>query len=57
MITRREFLQASVAASAIVGASGLGNWSRLAAQQALSQDQQWYCSQAHLEQGPRTGDR
>jgi len=39
MITRREFLQASVAASAIVGASGLGNWSRLAAQQALSQDQ------------------
>ena len=39
MITRREFLQASVAASAIVGASGLGNWSRLAAQQSLSQDQ------------------
>ena len=25
--------------------------------QALSQDQQWYCSQAHLEQGPHTGDR
>lgn len=25
--------------------------------QALSQDQQWYCSQGHLEQGPRTGDR
>lgn len=24
---------------------------------ALSQDQQWYCSQAHLEQGPHTGDR
>jgi len=39
MITRREFLQASLAASAIYGASGLGNWSRLAAQQALSQDQ------------------
>ena len=39
MITRREFLQASAAASAIVGASGLGNWSRLAAQQALTQDQ------------------
>ncbi len=39
MITRREFLQASVAASAIVGASGLGNWSRLAAQQALTQEQ------------------
>jgi S-sulfosulfanyl-L-cysteine sulfohydrolase len=39
MITRREFLQASVAASAILGVSGLGNWSRLAAQQALTQDQ------------------
>jgi S-sulfosulfanyl-L-cysteine sulfohydrolase len=39
MIRRREFLQASLAASAIVGASGFGNWSRLAAQQALSQDQ------------------
>ncbi|MFN3723192.1 MAG: thiosulfohydrolase SoxB [Paracoccaceae bacterium] len=39
MISRREFLQASLAASAIVGVSGLGNWSRLAAQQALSQDQ------------------
>ncbi len=24
---------------------------------ALSQEQQWYCSQAHLEQGPRTGER
>lgn len=39
MITRREFLQASVAASAIVGVSGFGNWSKLAAQQALTQDQ------------------
>lgn len=39
MITRREFLQASVAASAIVGLSGFGNWSRLAAQQALSEGQ------------------
>ena len=39
MITRREFLQASVAASAIVGISGFGNWSKLAAQQALTQDQ------------------
>ncbi|QYK42919.1 MAG: thiosulfohydrolase SoxB [Paracoccaceae bacterium] len=39
MISRREFLQASVAASAIVGASGLGRWSRLAAQQALTQEQ------------------
>lgn len=39
MITRREFLQASLAASAIYGTSGFGNWSRLAAQQALTQDQ------------------
>lgn len=39
MISRREFLQASVAASAIWGASGIGNWSRLAAQQVLTQDQ------------------
>ncbi len=39
MISRRDFLQASMAASAIVGASGFGNWSRLAAQQALTQDQ------------------
>ncbi|MBL4916499.1 thiosulfohydrolase SoxB [Szabonella alba] len=39
MISRREFLQASVAASAIVGVSGIGNWSRLAAQQRLTQDQ------------------
>ena len=39
MISRREFLQASLAASALLGASGMGNWSRLAAQQALSQDQ------------------
>ncbi len=39
MISRRDFLQASVAASAIVGASGIGNWGRLAAQQALTQGQ------------------
>ncbi|MDP2087363.1 MAG: twin-arginine translocation signal domain-containing protein, partial [Gemmobacter sp.] len=39
MITRREFLQASVAASAIVGLSGFGNWSKLAAQQALTESQ------------------
>jgi sulfur-oxidizing protein SoxB len=39
MISRRDFLQASVAASAIVGASGVGNWSRVAAQQGLTQDQ------------------
>ncbi|ABV94536.1 putative 5'-nucleotidase [Dinoroseobacter shibae DFL 12 = DSM 16493] len=38
MISRRDFLQATVAASAIYGASGVGNWSRLAAQQAMSQD-------------------
>lgn len=39
MISRRDFLQATVAASAIWGASGVGNWAKLAAQQALSQDQ------------------
>jgi S-sulfosulfanyl-L-cysteine sulfohydrolase len=38
MISRRDFLQATVAASALWGASGVGNWSRLAAQQVLSQD-------------------
>lgn len=38
MISRRDFLQASMAASAIYGASGFGNWSKLAAQQALTQD-------------------
>ncbi|MCE6951481.1 thiosulfohydrolase SoxB [Cereibacter sphaeroides] len=39
MISRREFLQVSMAASVIWGASGIGRWSRLAAQQALTQDQ------------------
>lgn len=39
MISRRDFLQVGMAASAIVGASGFGNWGRLAAQQALTQDQ------------------
>lgn len=39
MISRRDFLQAAVAASAIVGGSSIGGWSRLAAQQALTQDQ------------------
>lgn len=38
MISRREFLQASVAASAIYGLSGFGNWGKLAAQQAMTQD-------------------
>ena len=39
MISRRDFLQVSMAASALVGASGFGNWAKLAAQQALTQDQ------------------
>ena len=38
MISRRDFLQASMAASAIWGASGFGNWGKLAAQQVLTQD-------------------
>ncbi|MFC3165684.1 thiosulfohydrolase SoxB [Ciceribacter thiooxidans] len=38
MINRREFLQASVAVSAIYGLSGFGNWSKLAAQQAMTQN-------------------
>ncbi|ATF18701.1 thiosulfohydrolase SoxB [Phaeobacter gallaeciensis] len=39
MISRRDFLQVSMAASALVGASGFGHWGRLAAQQKLTQDQ------------------
>ena len=39
MISRRDFLQAAMATTAIYGASGFGNWGRLAAQQALTQDQ------------------
>nr|CAA55824.2 soxB [Paracoccus denitrificans] len=39
MITRREFIQVAMASSALVGASGFGTWSRVAAQQALTQDQ------------------
>ncbi len=39
MISRRDFLQTAMAASAIVGGSGFGNWARLAARQALTQDQ------------------
>ncbi len=39
MISRRDFLQTGMAASAIMGTSGFGNWGRLAAQQALTQDQ------------------
>ncbi len=38
MISRRDFLQASMAASAIYGASGFGEWGKLAAQQRLTQD-------------------
>ena len=38
MISRRDFLQVSMAASAMVGGSGFGNWARLAAQQSLTQD-------------------
>ncbi|MEL6169720.1 MAG: thiosulfohydrolase SoxB [Pseudomonadota bacterium] len=39
MISRRDFLQVGMAASAILGTTGFGNWARLAAQQALTQDQ------------------
>ena len=39
MISRRHFVQAALATSALYGASGFGNWARLAAQQTLSQDQ------------------
>ena len=38
MISRRDFLQTSMAAAALYGGSGFGNWGRLAAQQALTQD-------------------
>ena len=38
MISRRAFLQASIATSALYGLSGFGNWSQLAAQQRLTQD-------------------
>ncbi len=39
MISRRDFLQVGMAASAIIGASGFGNWGKLSAQQLLTQDQ------------------
>ena len=38
MISRRDFLQASVAATALMGAGSVGNWSALAATQAMSQE-------------------
>ena len=37
-ISRRDFLQTAMATAAITGASGFGNWARLAAQQTLSQN-------------------
>jgi len=39
MISRRDFMQVSMAAASIYGAGGFGNWARLAAQQSLTQDQ------------------
>ena len=39
MISRRDFLQVAMAGAALYGGSGFGNWARLAAQQALTQDQ------------------
>ncbi|OWU82404.1 thiosulfohydrolase SoxB [Phaeobacter sp. 22II1-1F12B] len=39
MISRRDFLQVSMAAASLTGASGFGSWARLAAQQRLTQDQ------------------
>ena len=39
MISRRDFLQVGMAASALIGADGFGQWSHLAAQQKLTQDQ------------------
>jgi sulfur-oxidizing protein SoxB len=38
MISRRDFLQSSMAVAAIYGSAGFGNWSRVAAQQTLTQD-------------------
>lgn len=38
MISRRDFLQASVAATAMMGANSVGNWSALAATQAMKQN-------------------
>ncbi|GGX60508.1 thiosulfohydrolase SoxB [Tateyamaria omphalii] len=39
MISRRDFLQVGMAAAALLGTSGFGNWARLAAQQKLTQNQ------------------
>lgn len=38
MISRRDFLQSAMAATALYGASSYGNWARLAAQQSITQD-------------------
>ena len=38
MISRRDFMQTSMAAAALYGTSGFGNWSRLGAQQLMTQD-------------------
>lgn len=38
MISRRHFVQAGLATSALWGLSGTGNWARLAAQQSLTQE-------------------
>jgi sulfur-oxidizing protein SoxB len=48
MISRRHFMQAGIAASALYGSSGFGNWAKLAAQQVLTQDA--------LLGGPTTGN-
>jgi S-sulfosulfanyl-L-cysteine sulfohydrolase len=39
MLSRRDFLQMSMAAAAITGGSGFGNWARLAAQERFDQDE------------------
>ena len=38
MISRRDFLQVGMAAAALYGSSGFGGWSKLAAQQSLTQE-------------------
>ncbi len=38
MISRRHFMQVALATSALYGGAGFGNWSRLAAQQRLTQN-------------------
>ena len=38
MISRRDFLQASVAATALMGANSVGNWNALAATQVMSEE-------------------